>query len=146
MGRPSPWSEGIVVRFEPDAGPEWIGNLEPGYGGTTKIVPWEDAHAFIVIADGATYFVRPDAPDDWRHLAADGWDCVLTPSHDLAILCTEDGLSAITRNGSELWSRWLALDGYRVHGIHGGAIHGRAQTQDEEYPFAILLSNGTDAR
>lgn len=146
-GRPTPWREGCVIRFEPDHAATWIGNLQPGSGYATRIVPWENAGAIIVIAKGAIYFVRPDAPDDWGFIDPFGIDCVLTPEHDLAILSTYSDVVAITAAGAELWRRQIAVDGVEVQRIDDGVIHGLAEMDppDGWHPFAIWLTDGTDA-
>lgn len=146
-GRPTPWSEGCVFRFEPDAGPAWIGNLQTGYGYATKIVPWEEAGAIVVIAKGATYFVRPDTPGTWQFIDLLGIDCVLAPSRDLAILATYNDVVAITANGLVNWRRSVAVDGVEVQRIEAGIIYGRAgiDPPDEWHPFAIQLTDGSDA-
>lgn len=146
-GHPTPWSEGCVFRFEPDTAPTWIGNLQSGYGYATKVLPWENAGAMIVIVKGATYFVRPDVPDDWRFIDLLGIDCVLAGPDDLAILGTYTDVVAIQRNGSELWRRSVAVDGVEIQRIDNGIIHGFAgiDPPDEWHPFAILITDGTDA-
>jgi hypothetical protein len=146
-GRPTPWSEGCVFRFEPDTGPMWIGNLQGGYGYATRIVPWEFAGAVIVIAKGATYFVRPDVIGDWKFIDLLGIDCVLAPSQEVAILSTYNDVVAITRNGSELWRRSVAIDGVEIQRIEKGVVSGLAgiDPPDEWHRFALLLADGTDA-
>ncbi len=145
-GRPTPWSEGCVFRFEPDCAPVWIGNLQPGYGYATRVVLWEDADAIIAIAKGATYFIRPDVPDNWKFLDLLGIDCILAPSRELAILSTYSDVVAITRSGSELWRRTLAVDGVEVHRIQGGIVYGLAgiDPPDEWHPFEVRIEDGTD--
>jgi hypothetical protein len=125
----------------------WVGNLQPGYGYATRIVPWEDAGAIIVIARGATYFVRPDAPEAWQFIDLLGIDCVLAPSRDMAILATYNDVVAIAANGLERWRRSVAVDGVEIQRIDNGVVHGLAgiDPPDEWLPFAILLADGTDA-
>jgi hypothetical protein len=147
-GRPTPWSEGCVVRSSPDSAPSWIGNLQPGYGYAMKIILWDDANAFIVIAKGASYFVRPDNPDNWRFLDLLGIDCVLSPSRDVALLATYTDVIAISTKGVELWRRTVAVDGVTSLHIESELIYGRAavDSPDDWRSFVLRLDDGTDGK
>lgn len=146
-GHPTPWSEGTVVRFEPDDGASWIGNLQTGYGYATKIALWPAAGAVIVIAKGAAYFVRPSDPESWRFLGSVGIDCRLISDQRLAILTTYSDVIAIAQDGSESWSRRVAIDGVEILEMDNGLILGAAgiDPPDEWCPFALSLHDGSDA-
>lgn len=146
-GHPTPWSEGTVVRFEPDDGASWIGNLQSGDCGATKVEPWPAADAMVVIAKGAAYFVRPRDPENWRFVGSVGIDCRLTPDQRLAILTTYSDLIALAQDGSENWSRRVAIDGVEILEMDNGLILGAAAIDplDEWYPFAVSLHDGLDA-
>ena len=146
-GKPTPWSEGCVVRVTPRSGHPWIGNLQTGYGYATTIVEWPEADAVIVIAKGAVYFVRPDQPDKWEFIDLLGIDCVITQSRDLALITTYTDVIAITSNGSEQWRRSVAVDGVVINDIRNGLIHGSAgiDPPDEWHTFVMQLATGIDA-
>lgn len=145
-GKPTPWSEGCVVRFISRSG-DWIANLQGGYGYATKVVEWPEADAVIVIAKGAVYFVRPDQPDQWRFIDLAGIDCVTAPARDLAILSTFTDVVAISPDGSELWRRSVAVDGVVITDVRDGLIHGSAgiDPPDEWHSFMLQLTTGVDA-
>lgn len=146
-GKPTPWSEGCVVRFTPRAGDEWIGNLQSGYGYATKVTEWPEANAVVVIAKGATYFIRPDHPNDWIYIDLLGIDCIVAPTGELAVLSTYTDVVAISVDGAERWRRSIAIDGVEITKIESGLIHGSAgiDPPDEWHPFALQLETGNDA-
>lgn len=143
-GKPTPWSEGCVVCFFPDSAPPWFGNLQTGYGYATKIVAWENARAFIVIAKGASYFVDAENPGQWRFLDLSGIDCVLSPSCTVALLATHTDVVALNTKGIELWRRTVAVDGVAIEGVEKGLIHGQAgiDPPDEWRSFVLRLDDG----
>jgi len=146
-GKPTPWSEGCVVRFLRTSGESWVGNLQSGYGYANKIVPWIEAGALVVIAKGASYFVHPDQPQQWRFLDLLGIDCIVAPSRQIAILSTYTDVVAISRDGSEKWRRAVAVDGIDILSIDNGLIRGSAgiDPPDEWHPFALRLDDGKEA-
>src|SRR5436190_23886434 len=83
QGRPTPWSEGVVIRVTPDCGDEWIANLQSGYGYATKIIYWELAKSIVVIVGGAIYLIFPDDPQRWRFIDDLGIDCQISHAHEL---------------------------------------------------------------
>ena len=146
-GIPTSWSEGCVFRFEADNGSSWIGNLQPGYGYSTKIVPWECAKALIVIVHGATYLVHPAVPEAWTFIDECGIDCTFSPARDVAVLSTYHDVVAIAVDGAELWRRRnIAVDGVLIEQIVDGVIRGKVgiDPPDKWYPFAIRLADGED--
>lgn len=146
-GKPTPWSEGCVVRFTARSGDSWIGNLQTGYGYATKIVEWPEANAVVVIAMGAVYFVRPDRSDEWKFIDLLGSECVIVPAGDLALIAMCTDVVAILRDGAEVWRRSVAVDGVEITGVGNGLVHGNAgiDSPDEWYPFVLELETGIDA-
>jgi hypothetical protein len=146
-GRPTPWSEGCVVRFTPASGDEWIGNFQTGYGYATKIIEWIDATAVIVIAKGAVYFVRLGQTVEWQFIDLLGIDCTITPSRDVALISTYTDVVAVSTVGTELWRRSVAVDGVEISEVTDGKIFGDAgiDPPDEWHPFVLDLATGTDA-
>lgn len=146
-GRPTPWSEGCVVRFTPQIGDEWLGNLQTGYGYATKIVEWPEANAVVVIAKGAVYLVRPDHPGEWTFIDLMGIDCVIAPTRDLALISTYTDVVVVSTDGTERWRRSLAVDGVEITSVRNDLIHGNAgiDPPDEWHPFLLALQTGADA-
>ena len=147
-GKPTPWSEGYVIRVQPDSGKEWIGNLQAGYGYATKIIEWSTANAIIVIAHGASYFVRPDHPDEWTYIDNSGIDCSIAPHGKIALLATYNDIIAISMNGSELWRHSVAVDGVEITRIVDGLIFGQAcmDPPDMWVPFILDLNKGFEVQ
>ncbi len=145
-GKPTPWSEGFVVRFIAQSG-DWIGNLQTGYGYATKVIEWPEADAVILIAKGAVYFVRPDQPNQWKFIDLLGIDCVVAPARDLALISTYTDVVAISPDGSERWRRSVAVDGVEITNVRDGLIHGSAgiNPPDEWHSFVLQLATGIDA-
>jgi hypothetical protein len=145
-GKPTPWSEGCVVRFLPESGQSWIANLQTGWGYARKIIAWDKADAFIVIANGASYFVCANQPERWRFHDLTGIDCVIAPAGQTAILTTHTDIVAISTDGSELWRRTVAVDGVEGLRIENGLIYGSAGVDppDEWQPFLLRLSDGKE--
>ncbi|HJT30733.1 MAG TPA: hypothetical protein VJ783_01615 [Pirellulales bacterium] len=145
-GNPTPWSEGCVVRFTPQSGDVWIGNLQKGYGYATKIVEWPEANALVVIAKGAVYLVRPDHPGEWTFIDLLGIDCVIAPPRDVALISTYTDVVAVSTDGRERWRRSVAIDGVEIISIRNGLVHGNAgiDPPDEWHPFLLALETGFD--
>jgi len=136
-----------VVRFNAGADKEWVGNLQPGAGYTTKLINWPHANAVIVIANGAVYVVRPDDPGQWAYLDLLTVDCHLAESGETAILSTYTDVVAVLPDGSERWRRNVAVDGVEVNSIEDGLIHGSAcdDPPGEWQPFTLRVDTGDDA-
>ncbi len=145
-GQPTPWSEGIVVEFQLQCGESWIGNLQRGYGYATKIIDWPEAGAVIVIAKGASYFVRANSPTDWKFYDLLGVDCLFSPMREIAVLTTYNDVVAIALDGAEKWRRVVACDGVKINCIDSDKISGIGgiDPPDEWHPFVLSLADGSD--
>lgn len=145
-GRPTPWSEGCVVRFAPQSGDAWIGNLKTGYGYATKVVEWPEANVVVVIANGAVYLVRPDQPGEWVFIDLCGIDCVIAPTRDLTLISTYTDVVAVSTDGTERWRRSVALYGVEITSIRNGVVLGNAgiDPPDDWRPFVLALDSGID--
>jgi len=63
QGRPTPWSEGFVVRFWNSDGSHWVGNFQQGNYGYHDVVLWPEANAIVVVAlRRAPELTRPCSP------------------------------------------------------------------------------------
>ena len=146
-GKPTPWSEGCVVRFVPRSGDSWIGNLQTGFGYATRIVDWPEANAVIVIAKGAVYCVRPNQPDGWTFIDLLGVDCVIAPTRDVALISTYTDVVAVSPDGIERWRRSVAVDGVQITKIQDGLVcgNGGIDPPNEWHSFVLDLETGIDA-
>ena len=146
-GKPTPWSEGCVVRFTPKRGNEIIGNLQTGYGYATKTIEWIEANAVIVIAKGAVYFVCLGETVKWRFIDLLGIDCTITPPRDVALISTYTDVISVSTDGTEIWRRSVAVDGVEISDVRNGKIYGAGgiDPPDEWHPFVLDLATGTDA-
>jgi hypothetical protein len=126
----------------------WVGNLQTGYGYATKVIKWPEADAFVVIAKGATYFIRPNEPKNWVFFDLLGIDCVITALRDIALLSTYSDVIAISTKGTELWRRSVAIDGVEITKVEDGLIYGSAgiDPPDVWHPFLLDLATGNDVK
>lgn len=146
QGRPTPWSEGFVIRVIPDEGNEWIANVQGGYGYAKKIIPWPEAKLIFAIANGGVYLLFPEEPDHWRFLDASGIDGHISLRHELAMITTYNDVIAIRPDGAIAWRRSLAVDGVEIKQIDLDKIIGRACLDPPDYwiDFAIRIADGSD--
>ena len=68
LGHPTPWKEGLAVRFWKDGGDHWIGNFQSGDRGNTQVVSWPEANSVYVIAAGGLYIYSADDPESYTTL------------------------------------------------------------------------------
>ncbi len=146
MGRPTPWSEGIVVRVDPDHSEAWTVNAQGGDGYTSKIVEWGEARCVVLIAKGACYLIRPDAHAEWQLIEPWSSDCLLTPDQTLALILTFDGITVLSQKGHVEWRRSLGIDGIEITHLTKDIIEGVAciDPPDDWVPFRIRTRDGAD--
>src|SRR5438874_242182 len=68
LDHPTPWKEGVGVRFVNRDGSSWIGNFQGGGSGHTEVIPWSEADCIAVIATDNFYLVEADNPDSYQTL------------------------------------------------------------------------------
>jgi hypothetical protein len=69
LGHPTPWAEGLVVRFFAADGSSWIGNFQrSSYLRPTEVILWQEANVIVVIAAGALYLIDAANPSDYYWL------------------------------------------------------------------------------
>jgi hypothetical protein len=146
-GSPTPWRQGLVVRFTPDSGESWVANAKPGYGYRTAVWPWLATQSFIVVAAGNAYLVRPDRPEEWVHLAHQAIGHLFDPNGPRVFIATYTDVLAFDARGASLWNRRVALDGVELATLHDGVLEGRAGVDppDDWRPFRLRADNGADA-
>jgi len=62
---PTPWTEGLVVRFRRSNGSDWVGNFQGRRDRKAKIIVWREANSVVVITDGNLYIVDADNPANY---------------------------------------------------------------------------------
>ncbi len=67
-GHPTPWAEGVVVRFVYDDGSCWVGNFQGTSLGRSDIALWPEANAISTIAGGSYYLIDSGNPDSYSTL------------------------------------------------------------------------------
>jgi hypothetical protein len=72
VGHPTPWSEGLVVRFENADGSHWVGNFQCGSWSPIEVVPWPESASILVNAGGLGYLINTYDPTDYCVVGAWG--------------------------------------------------------------------------
>src|SRR5258708_2157304 len=72
LGHPTPWTEGLVVRFWNADGTEWVGNFQNSRSGGCEILTWPEANAIIIKTSGPftfdLYLVDAGNPEAYNSL------------------------------------------------------------------------------
>jgi len=113
MGHPTPWAEGLVVRFFRADGSEWVGNFQGRQDWSSKVMLWPKADSVVVIAMDDFYLVDADNPDNYvtvdQQLLVD--DVLLDDDHNTLFVAASEVVLAFGRDRQLLW-RQIALGGY----------------------------------
>jgi hypothetical protein len=96
LGHPTPWSEGLVVRFWDADGTEWVGNFQNSRIGSAQIVPWPEANVVGVKTSGHfsfdLYLIHAGNPADYSsHIYLTG----IMFNEDRSMLFVSDGIRII---------------------------------------------------
>src|SRR5690348_2002419 len=70
LGRPTPWAQGVVVRFWKQDGTEWVGNFQGRTFGVDDVLLWPEAKAVAVIAGGDFYLIDDDDTNSYSTLGS----------------------------------------------------------------------------
>jgi hypothetical protein len=142
----TPWSEGSVVKFSGLARPDWVANLQTGWGYASQIVEWPAASGAVVIAKGAVYLLRAETPNQWRFYDPYGIQCVLAPGGRNAVIATYHDLMQLDANGDVSWRRTLAVDGVEIHKVGDDVVCGRYcdDPPDRWLDFRLSRFDGRD--
>lgn len=146
--QPTPWSEGVVVKVTGLARPDWIANLQTGWGYASQIIEWPAASAAVVIVKGAVYLLRGEMPDQWRCYNSFGIECVLAPSGRSAVIATYENLLQLDVNGDVMWRRTIAVDGIEIQQVGDDVIRGRYcdDPPDRWLDFKVSCIDGRDVK
>ncbi|PQO26564.1 hypothetical protein [Blastopirellula marina] len=142
---PAAGQEGCVFRIVSDDSEPCLVNAQAGFGYATAATVWEAASAVLLIAKGATYFLKPQAPPVWTYLSDTGIECVFSPDAKISVISSYDEVIAINQAGEELWRRTVAIDGVVSLRIENGLVHGQAchDPPDDWAPFTLRLADGS---
>ncbi len=125
--------------------PDWIANLQTGWGYASQIVEWPAASAAIVIVKGAVYLLRGEMPEQWHCCDSLGIECVLAPNGRSAVISTYEDLLQLDVNGEVMWRRTLAVDGIEIQQVSDEVIRGRYCEDPPDLWFDFKVS-GADGR
>lgn len=113
LGHPTPWAEGVVIRFWRADGSHWAGNFQGRQDRHTKVMLWPEADSVVVIASGGLYLVNASNPD--IYCTVDGQslvgDAILDEGHNVLLVTDLWTVRAFGRDRQLLW-RQSDLDGY----------------------------------
>jgi len=110
-------ADGVMVMIRPAAGTPWIGTFAFGRNrghATTRVMSAPDPDVLCVVADGAGYLVRANAPREWQRVPADP---VLEVRRipELSLLVFADFTDLVAYGPSGLvWAARIATDDLRI--------------------------------
>ncbi len=149
LGHPTPWCEGLVVRFRSPSGSTWIGNFQRGAYGCNAILAWPEAAAIVVLADGACYRVHPAQPASYSTHGVNVTSTLFTEDRALLLLAYEHGdLVALGVDGKPLWARpSLGACGVVLRACHAGLVTVDLETgyDDNWRSVQLRAADGADA-
>jgi hypothetical protein len=128
------YSEGLVVRFDPDTGESWVGNFQRGLSQFEGVLDHPNGKYAIVLSGGAGYVVDP-VTRELVHTLAHGIQHFIELPHLQAIVFSEGvDFEAINRDGIWWTSPRISWDGFRDIRLAGTVLRGEA--------FSPLHNNG----
>jgi hypothetical protein len=136
-------SEGFVVRFTDSQGLDWIGNFQPGLGGTSSAVEHPDGRRVLVIASGQGYVVDPDDRSHRDYLGSQIED--ILPVASLGVLIGNGLWFEAIGPGGSLWiSDRISWDGMQGLKIEGQSLIGESwdPLTDKWVSFELDLVTG----
>lgn len=107
VGRPTPWSEGVAIRFTNANGTFWVGNFQAGWGAGTQVIAWPEAHALAVVANDDFYLVNADDPAEYATLGAESYaiNVLLAEDRTKLFIAESGAVYAFGRDRQMLWQQ-----------------------------------------
>lgn len=107
LGHPSPWAEGLVVRFWKADGSSWVGNFQGLQDWSTKVVLWPEADSIAVLAMDSFYLVDASRPENYATLDSQHLvdDIVLGEEHEMLFVATSTSILAFGKDRRQIWTR-----------------------------------------
>jgi len=102
-GHPTPWSEGLVVRFENADGTHWVGNFQQGSGPCTEVTPWPESNSILVNAGGFVYLIDTANPTEYRVLGTESATTALNSDRSMLFVATHYEVRAYRRDRNLAW-------------------------------------------
>ena len=104
---PTPWAEGLVLRFWRADGSQWIGNFQGKQDWSTKVVLWPKVDSFVVIAMDNFYLL--DAGNPANYITADSDllvdDVMLDDEQSTLFAAANTTILAFGPNRQLIWRR-----------------------------------------
>ncbi len=145
-------SEGIVVRFRPEAAEAWVGNFQQGCTWFNTVLAHPDGRQVVVIAGGAGYVVDPETREQTHQGKADtimSSEQITSAEHlpDLSIILLSDGFRfGVLKASGEGWTSTLINwnGDMRNVAIHGACIRAEVPSaeRDRWLPIELDLNTG----
>jgi len=104
---PTPWAEGLVVRFWRADGSQWVGNFQGKQDWSTKVLLWPEADSIAVVAMDNFYLL--DGGNPANYITADSElvvdDVMLNDEHSVLFVAANKTILAFGRNRQLIWRR-----------------------------------------
>ncbi|AUZ45085.1 hypothetical protein [Pseudomonas sp. 24 E 13] len=138
-------SEGVVIRFSPEAMPSWVGNFQPGFCRFSCVLELGSTFHVMIVAGGQGYIVDIRSGVLLKHFGGDIEYLVSIPELD-SVLVSNGLWLRLVKGEAEVWcSERLSLDGIRniQVSLADGIITGEGWYVDDcWYPFKVCISSG----
>jgi len=144
LGHPTPWTEGLVVRFWNGDGSEWVGNFQAGGSGHTEIVDWPEANAIAVIARDKFYLVDAKDPGDYGTLGQGPVSgAILNEDRTRLFVAEEYEVIAYGRDRTPVWQS-NGLGGTVISMTDTGGVLAVGVEEEMGEPFVTVCLSAED--
>lgn len=138
-------SEGLVVKFIPNAGPEWFANFQFGNSAVSRVGVHPNGRDALIVARGQGYVVS--VPDRELVSTFGGYitDIVDVPGEPIVIFADSGvAFEALSENGLLWRTKRISYDGFRNLRIAAAKLPGEAWSpvDDRWFAFEVNLKTG----
>lgn len=107
LRQPTPWREGVAVRFWNEDGTHWVGNFQAGWTEFSAVIELSETRLAVIIAKGACYRLSLNDPERVMPLGDEiGVTGALVSEQEMLILASMPGsLTGVDRNGMMVRTR-----------------------------------------
>jgi len=141
-GHPTPWTEGLVIRFWNEDGTDWVGNFQNRWGWSHKVLSWPEAEALAVLVRYDFYLIDFNDPSSFVTLPSSVVSgAMLDDEHKLLFVTDSSSVHAFGRDRQLLW-KTDALGGYfpRLMNCVDGVLSIEVEEEMDEPPLKVRLS------